>query len=253
MKMRHLRQPGAKSRAGFTLIELLVVISIIAVLMSLILPAVQQAREAARRTQCLNNQHNLALAIHNFASSKAGGLPYLNEGYNPTTGTVGWSWPVQLLGYVDRNDLAQLIGAQNFSFCNALALDVFTCPDDTVNFKSPTGLSYGLNIGYGNFAPTNAAIPYTVTETDATTVGPPPSFHSGYDIGWISGAAYPNAQSPQDAVMARDGGVFWRDLRQVPGYNGDQYRPTLDRISVGDGVGQTLMIIENINAQNWGL
>src|SRR5437763_3583178 len=91
------------TRRGFTLIELLVVISIIAVLIALLLPAVQSAREAARRAQCLNNLKQIGLGLHNYHSTH-NAFP-LSEtvaysyGYNSDWGS--WSAHALLLGYME--------------------------------------------------------------------------------------------------------------------------------------------------------
>ena len=87
-----------KRRLAFTLIELLVVIAIIAILIALLLPAVQQAREAARRTQCRNNLKQLSLALHNYLDSYSKFPPTFCVG----TGDGGeWSFPARILPFLD--------------------------------------------------------------------------------------------------------------------------------------------------------
>jgi prepilin-type N-terminal cleavage/methylation domain-containing protein len=86
-----------ESRTGFTLIELLVVIAIIAILIALLLPAVQQAREAARRTQCRNNMKQLGLAIHNYHDTHSV-FPY-------AWGSVQETWSALILPYIDQAPL----------------------------------------------------------------------------------------------------------------------------------------------------
>lgn len=83
---------------GFTLVELLVVIAIIGVLVGLLLPAVQQAREAARRMQCSNNMRQLGLAVHNFADTSAGYLPAGCRDYN------FMSWVTFILPQMEQNN-----------------------------------------------------------------------------------------------------------------------------------------------------
>src|SRR3954447_16397351 len=94
-----------RSRRGFTLIELLVVIAIIAVLIALLLPAVQSAREAARRSQCINNLKQIGLSMHNYESSNSS-LPY---------GQKGCCWGTWILPTLAGIEQQSLYNAWNFT------------------------------------------------------------------------------------------------------------------------------------------
>ena len=112
---------SGQSRKGFTLIELLVVIAIIAVLISLLLPAVQSAREAARRTQCVNNMKQLGLAMYNYESA-LGSYPLgvsLNARFNGSGGSAGspinWSGWGSLALVLPHIEGGNLYNAINFN------------------------------------------------------------------------------------------------------------------------------------------
>lgn len=130
-------------RRGFTLIELLVVIAIIAILIALLLPAVQQAREAARRTQCKNNLKQIGLALHNYHDIYNTMPPgYTARGVSPTdpitaeTGP-GYAWSFAIMPQIDQGNLVNTIDTSldaddpgNLLLANSTVLNGFLCPTD---------------------------------------------------------------------------------------------------------------------------
>ena len=129
-----------RSRRAFTLIELLVVIAIISILISLLLPAIQQAREAARRVQCKNNLAQLSLALQNYAMAHQ----VLPPGSVNPTGPVRseekgyhYSWLVQLLPYIEEGnafrkfDFSESVYASKHVPIISHAIPILTCPSST--------------------------------------------------------------------------------------------------------------------------
>jgi len=150
-----MQHPNSKSSTtrhrhplGFTLVELLVVIAIIGVLVALLLPAVQQAREAARRMQCTNNLKQLALAAHNHHDTY-NALPVSseNEDHSPNA-RMRWSWGSLILPFIEQTALRELCleqrsAAWGMSDPNRVdaymtPLEAFICPSCPVDAAAPT-------------------------------------------------------------------------------------------------------------------
>ena len=145
-----------RTRRGFTLIELLVVIAIIAILIALLLPAVQQAREAARRTQCRNNLKQIGIALHNYHStSKSFPMGCTIDGTQgddvanlQARGVASWGWGAALLPQLEQGNLFdqmrvrklgldQVLRDMNLQPLARKQLPVFLCPsDDGPEFNS---------------------------------------------------------------------------------------------------------------------
>ncbi|WP_397570829.1 DUF1559 domain-containing protein [Schlesneria sp. T3-172] len=158
-----LRQPlRAEVRGrGFTLIELLVVIAIIAVLIALLLPAVQQAREAARRTQCRNNLKQIGLAIHNYLDIHDRFPPghYWSSNTKDNGGT-GWLWGSHLLPQMDQAPLYNTIdfgsrcclenpvtpGEINNTIAVQVPLPFIICPSDVAPKVAATPAADGVHM-----------------------------------------------------------------------------------------------------------
>ena len=124
-------------RKGFTLIELLVVIAIIAILIALLLPAVQQAREAARRTQCKNNVKQLGLALHNYHDNFLVFPPGVVSSLTAGATYQGWGWNCLILPYMDQAPLYNTINFSGSLQATAVAngpatqvIGALRCPSD---------------------------------------------------------------------------------------------------------------------------
>ena len=226
-------------RRGFTLIELLVVIGIIGILVGLLLPAVQAAREAARLMSCQNNMHNLVLAAHNHESAHKKlpkGLEVAEAGpakdlYNASLfrGTndsgkpeIGPNWAVRLLPFIEQAGFYQSVDVNKYMRSGGIdqtwrelgeaQIPILMCPTDT---NTTTPFFYdGRRWGRGNYAANAGPAWYTWSVdgknwngSNSDDVSPEPYWYK--DAGWAPAQTKGNAAP----VMSINYGARFRDIR----------------------------------------
>ncbi|WP_437202742.1 DUF1559 family PulG-like putative transporter [Planctomicrobium sp. SH664] len=202
-------------RRGFTLIELLVVIAIIAVLIALLLPAVQQAREAARRSQCKNNLKQMALAIHNYESTYRripAGFVIDSQNNVPCYG-----WAPALLPFMDQGGLYDALFATNRALkqlYNATSTDAdkkllqtsipaFRCPSDVTG--NLNDLEVFGNTNYFDIATSNY-VAYCGYDPSTTTLNPT-GRGAFYGNSYLSLRDFPEGLTNVLFLSERDGGI----------------------------------------------
>ena len=232
-----------RGRRGFTIIELLVSIGIIGMLLALLLPAVQQAREAGRTTQCQNNVRQIGLAM--LASADAQGrFPasswwWVDQNNSPEP---MHSWVVPLLAWLERGDIARLwdndlpiANAQNAALAK-LHINLLACPDD-VSAIGESDLSYVVNGGVGFTIRNGQGVddcPYAPTAGQIDLNG------NGITCPQNASADMP---APTDRNLLTMLGMFFTDTWKSE-ISARYHTPH----SVRDGLSQTLMLSENVRA-----
>ena len=190
-----VRCGGGRVRRAFSLLELMVVMTIISILLALILPAVHQAREAARRMQCRSHLKQLGVALHNYSSSH-GALP-------PGSVVGDWSWKTFLLPYVDQAATYSLI-----DFSNNIRSGCYSCTGEVARI---------LNAGLPPLEQTVVPPYYCPSDPQSGNLVPDPNtptytFRVGSYLG-VSGDSYrsPNygvCLGTKDPPLARDNGML---------------------------------------------
>ena len=179
LRCAHCAPRSRRRSRGFTLVELLVVIAIIGVLVALLLPAIQAAREAARRSQCLSNLRQVSLGLLNYESARKS-FPSAFDfpaGTNPATSpNIGPNWIIRVLPYMeqqtvyDRFDLTKYISDTANEPARTTVIDALRCPSDSFAYQhmEVQGPRTPVYWARGNYAANAGNGPLLTTSTGAT-------------------------------------------------------------------------------------
>ncbi len=225
---------------GFTLVELLVVIAIIGILVSLLLPAVQSAREAARRTQCANNVKQMGLAVHNlvdaygrFPTGGYGGWPTYVPGAGPEKQLVGWMY--QILPYLEQNVLHDDVN--NLLDLQSEPVALYFCPSRRPVTRAPSAPARYLN-DYASATPGYLSSDLIHGSEKFAY----PQLADSFWQRWTSGSA---ASDGRGRAMPN---TVWRGIIVRGSWNGSAFVPGVTRAAkprdVFDGLSNTLMLGE---------